>query len=108
MSIPARILAIADIFEALTATDRPYKQPKKLSQALRIMSLMRDDQHIDADLFDLFLKSGVYLHYAKKYMDPRLIDTVEVEKYLTVYGDLVMEEKSHLLPKKNPRTTSKK
>ena len=65
MSIPARIMAIADIFEALTAADRPYKKAKTLSEALRIMSFMRNDQHIDPELFDLFLKSGIYLHYAE-------------------------------------------
>ena len=58
-------MAIADIFEALTAADRPYKKPKTLSGALRIMGFMRDDRHIDADLFDLFLRSGVYRTYAE-------------------------------------------
>lgn len=81
MSIPARIMAVADIFEALTATDRPYKTPKRLSEALRIMSLMRDDQHIDADLFDLFLSSGVFQTYAEKYLDPNQIDAVDVNQY---------------------------
>jgi HD-GYP domain-containing protein (c-di-GMP phosphodiesterase class II) len=83
MSIPARIMAIADIFEALTAADRPYKQPKTTSDALRIMSFMRDDQHIDADLFDLFLKSGVYRTYAEKYLDPGQIDAVDIDQYLS-------------------------
>jgi HD-GYP domain-containing protein (c-di-GMP phosphodiesterase class II) len=83
MSIPARIMAIADIFEALTAADRPYKQPKTTSDALRIMSFMRDDQHIDADLFDLFLKSGVYRTYAEKYLEPGQIDAVDIDQYLS-------------------------
>ncbi|MCD6075521.1 MAG: hypothetical protein K0Q70_2404, partial [Rhodospirillales bacterium] len=60
MSIPARIMAIADIFEALTAADRPYKAPKKLSESIKIMGFMVKDQHIDPDLFKLFLESGVY------------------------------------------------
>ena len=81
MSIPARIMAIADIFEALTAADRPYKTPKKLSEALKIMSLMRNDQHIDSDLFELFLTSGVYQAYAEKYLDPTQIDAVDVSLY---------------------------
>jgi len=83
MSIPARITAIADIFEALTATDRPYKKPKTLSDALRIMGLMRDDQHIDADLFDLFLQSGVYLEYANQYLDHTQIGAVDIRAYLS-------------------------
>lgn len=83
MSIPARILAIADIFEALTAADRPYKTPKTLNEALRIMSSMRNDQHIDADLFDLFLQSGVYQAYAEQYLDPAQIDAVDVNEYLS-------------------------
>jgi HD-GYP domain-containing protein (c-di-GMP phosphodiesterase class II) len=83
MSIPARIMAIADIFEALTAADRPYKTPKTLSEALRIMSFMRNDGHIDADLFDLFLQSGVYRAYGKRYLDPAQIDAVDVDAYLS-------------------------
>jgi hypothetical protein len=82
MSIPARIMAIADIFEALTAADRPYKSPKTLNDALRIMSFMRNDQHIDADLFDLFLQSGVYQTYAEQFMDPAQIDEVHIQDYL--------------------------
>lgn len=70
MSLTARMMAIADIFEALTASDRPYKKAKKLSEALRIMSFMRNDEHIDADLFELFLSSGVYKKYADKYLHP--------------------------------------
>ena len=82
MSIPARIMAIADIFEALTASDRPYKKPQTLSESLRIMSLMRDDRHIDAGLFELFLKSGVYKAYAEKFLDPGQIDDVAIEQFL--------------------------
>ncbi len=83
MSIPARIMAIADIFEALTATDRPYKMPKTLNNALRIMSFMRNDRHIDAELFDLFLKSGVYQTYAEQFLDPAQIDAVDIHQYLS-------------------------
>ena len=86
MSIPARIMAIADIFEALTATDRPYKKPKTVGDALRIMSLMRNEQHIDADLFDLFLLSGVYRTYAEQFLDPTQIDAVEISQYLSTEG----------------------
>jgi HD-GYP domain-containing protein (c-di-GMP phosphodiesterase class II) len=83
MSIPARIMAIADIFEALTAADRPYKRPKTLSEALNIMSTMRNDQHIDADLFDLFLKSGAYQKYALDYLAPEQIDIVDISQFLS-------------------------
>jgi HD-GYP domain-containing protein (c-di-GMP phosphodiesterase class II) len=82
MSIPARIMAIADIFEALTAADRPYKKAKTLSESIKIMYLFKKDQHIDPELFDLFLTSGVYLDYAKKFLLPEQIDTVEIAQYL--------------------------
>ena len=78
MSPVARMMAIADIFEALTAVDRPYKKGKTLSEAIRIMSLMKKDQHIDPDLFDLFLRSGVYREYAERFMKPEQIDTVDI------------------------------
>jgi len=82
MSIPAKIMAIADIFEALTAADRPYKLPKKLSDSIRIMSFMEKDAHIDADLFKLFLTSGVYKIYAEKFLKPEQLDDVDISKYL--------------------------
>jgi HD-GYP domain-containing protein (c-di-GMP phosphodiesterase class II) len=75
-------MAIADIFEALTASDRPYKEAKTLSTSIKIMSFMVKDQHIDADLFKLFLSSGVYKTYAQKYLDAEQIDEVDVESYL--------------------------
>ena len=77
------MMAIANIFEALTARDHPYKKGKTLSEAIRIMSTMRNDQHIDAELFDLFLRSGVYLEYAYRHMTPEQIDAVDIEPYLT-------------------------
>ncbi len=83
MSIPARILAVADIFEALTASDRPYKKAKKLSEALKIMSFMKKDGHIDPDLFELFLSSGAYKRYAEEYLEPEQMDAVEIQDYLT-------------------------
>jgi len=82
LSIPSRIMAIADIFEALTASDRPYKQAKTLSEALRIMYTMKKENHIDADLFDLFVRSGVYLDYAKSYLQESQIDEVDKESLL--------------------------
>lgn len=82
MSPQARMMAIADIFEALTAVDRPYKRGKTLSEALRIMSQMRKDGHIDPELFELFLRSGVFRDYAERFMSPEQIDEVEISQYL--------------------------
>jgi HD-GYP domain-containing protein (c-di-GMP phosphodiesterase class II) len=82
LSVPARIMAIADIFEALTASDRPYKKSKTLSESVKILSFFKKDKHIDPDLFDLFLRSGVYLRYAERYLKPEQIDIVDVSRYL--------------------------
>ncbi len=80
LSIQARILAVADIFEALTASDRPCKKPKTLSEACRIMSFMRNDGDIDDDVFELFLKSGIYKTYAQKFLQLRQIDEVDINE----------------------------
>lgn len=82
LSIPARIMAIADIFEALTASDRPYKKAKTLSASIKIMSFMVKDQHIDEDLFKLFLSSGIYKTYAQNHLYPEQIDEVDIKEYL--------------------------
>jgi HD-GYP domain-containing protein (c-di-GMP phosphodiesterase class II) len=82
LTVPARIMAIADIFEALTASDRPYKKAKSLSESVKILHKFKQDNHIDGELFDLFLRSGVYLRYAERYLKPEQIDKVEVEKYI--------------------------
>ncbi len=82
MSIPARMMAIADIFEALTASDRPYKPQKTLSEAIKIMSFMVKDQHIDPDLFELFLTSGTHRQYAQAFLAPSQIDEVDIHRYL--------------------------
>lgn len=78
MSVQARIMGIADIFEALTAADRPYKPGMKLSQAIGIMAKMKENGHIDPDLFDIFLKQGVYLDYARTFIDAAQIDEVKL------------------------------
>ena len=78
MSVQARIMAIADIFEALTARDRPYKKGKTLSQAMRILGFMKDDAHIDVDLFDIFVKKKIYMKYAKGFLEPEQIDEVSL------------------------------
>ena len=77
MSPQAKMIAIADIFEALTAADRPYKEGKKLSETMRIMGFMNKDNHIDKDLFNIFVKSGVYKKYAKKFVKPSQIDKID-------------------------------
>ncbi|MBE0532390.1 MAG: GAF domain-containing protein [Rhodospirillales bacterium] len=82
MSLPARAMAIADIFEALTASDRPYKKAKSLSESLDIMASMRDAQHIDPDLFALFLTSGAYRKYAETHLKPEQIDEVDIAPLL--------------------------
>lgn len=81
MPVTARVMAIADIFEALTASDRPYKKPKKLSEAIAIMDSMRKKKHIDNDLFTLFLTSGVYLDYARRFLSEEQIDKVDIYRY---------------------------
>jgi len=82
LSIPARIMALADVFEALTASDRPYKKAKTLSESIKILSFMVKDEHLDADIFKLFLKSDLHNVYAKKYLEPEQIDKVDIEQYL--------------------------
>jgi HD-GYP domain-containing protein (c-di-GMP phosphodiesterase class II) len=82
LSVLARIMAVADIFEALTASDRPYKPPKKLSTSLRIMSSFRDEGHICPDLFDLFLTSGAFRKYGEKHLQPEQVDEVDIGEYL--------------------------
>ena len=76
MSVQARVMGIADIFEALTASDRPYKPGMKLSQAMGIMQRFKQNGHIDPDLFDVFVGEKVYLQYAQKFLDPWQIDEV--------------------------------
>lgn len=77
MSVQARIMAIADIFEALTACDRPYKKGKKLSESLHILGKFSLNGHIDPDLFDIFVRNRVYLQFAHKNMDAHQIDEVD-------------------------------
>ena len=80
MSVQARVMGIADIFEALTARDRPYKRGKTLSESLHILGKFRLGGHIDPDLFDVFVREKVYLKYAEKFLDPEQIDEVDESK----------------------------
>jgi HD-GYP domain-containing protein (c-di-GMP phosphodiesterase class II) len=73
-------MAIADIFEALTASDRPYKKAKTLSEALEIMARMKKEKHIDPDLFDVFVRKKVYLRYAEQFLHRDQIDNVDESK----------------------------
>lgn len=84
LSTPARIMAIADIFEALTASDRPYKKTKSLSESVGILFNFKKNGHIDPDLFDLFLTSGIYRRYAEQFLLPEQMDEVDISKYLGV------------------------
>jgi len=77
MSVPARVMGIADIFEALTARDRPYKPAKTLSESLRILGRMKVDHHVDPDLFDIFVRERVYLDYARRFLDADKIDRID-------------------------------
>jgi len=82
LSIAARIMALSDVFEALTASDRPYKKAKTLSESIKILSFMVKDEHLDANIFKLFLKSDLHNLYAKKYLKAEQIDKVDIEQYL--------------------------
>ncbi|MFG6428748.1 HD domain-containing phosphohydrolase [Roseateles sp. LYH14W] len=83
MSPQARMMAIADVFEALTADDRPYKPGKPLSEALTILARMVREQHLDAELFELFLRSGACMAYARRFMAAELVDVADVTAYLS-------------------------
>jgi HD-GYP domain-containing protein (c-di-GMP phosphodiesterase class II) len=81
MSVQARTMGIADIFEALTAKDRPYKPGMKLSQAMGIMNKFKLNGHIDPDLFDIFVEKRVYQSYAEKFLDPWQMDEVRPQDW---------------------------
>jgi HD-GYP domain-containing protein (c-di-GMP phosphodiesterase class II) len=82
LSIPARIMTIADIFEALTASDRPYKKSKSLSESVKILFFFKKDGLIDPVLFDLFLTSGVYRRFGERFLSPEQLDDVDISKYI--------------------------
>ena len=80
MSVQARVMGIADIFEALTAKDRPYKEGKTLTESLTILGKLKLDGHIDPDLFDVFIREKVYLDYARQFLAPEQVDEVDLSK----------------------------
>lgn len=83
MSVQAKVMGIADIFEALTAKDRPYKEGKTLTESLTILAKFKLNGHIDPDLFDVFINEKVYLDYAHKYLLPEQIDEVDMSQILS-------------------------
>ncbi|MBY4599383.1 GAF domain-containing protein [bacterium BD-1] len=91
MSVQARVMGIADIFEALTASDRPYKPGKTLSESLSILGRMKLDHHVDPDLFDVFLRERVYLEYAERFLPPEQVDTIDWHRIPGVSPELAAE-----------------
>jgi HD-GYP domain-containing protein (c-di-GMP phosphodiesterase class II) len=85
LPLQSRIIAVADIFEALTAADRPYKKAKTLTESLRIMAFCVKDGDLDRDLLDFFIDSGLYQEFADKYMDPNQIDAVDLAAIKKIY-----------------------
>jgi len=90
MSVPARVMGIADIFEALTARDRPYKPAKTLSESLNILGRMKVDHHVDPDLFDIFVRERVYLDYARRFLDADKIDPIDWAKMPGISPELAV------------------
>ena len=80
MSIPARVMGIADIFEALSASDRPYKKGKTLTECMKILGFMKKDSHVDPDIFDVFVKEKLYMKYAEEFLPENQIDEVDQSK----------------------------
>jgi HD-GYP domain-containing protein (c-di-GMP phosphodiesterase class II) len=87
MSVQARIMGIADIFEALTARDRPYKKGQTLTESLHILGQLRLNGHVDPDLFDIFVRERVYLRYAEQFLPAVQIDQVDVSRIPGYTGD---------------------
>ena len=82
MGIPERIMAVADVFEALTAVDRPYKEGKTLTESLTIMARMVEDGHIDREVFELFIRTDTYKRYARQHLQPGQIDEVDESLFM--------------------------
>ncbi|OEF55265.1 HD domain-containing phosphohydrolase [Enterovibrio norvegicus] len=96
LPIDSRIMAVADIFEALTASDRPYKKAKKLSEALKILAFMAKDRHVDPHLFQLFIEQKIYMQYANAFLPKEQHDDVDEQALLAIVTP----------PKKNTTTAS--
>lgn len=87
MSAPARMMGVADVFEALTASDRPYKPAKKLSESMEIIGKLKQFNHLDPMIVDFFVTSGVYKQYAERFLAPELIDEVNEAAILAIEPD---------------------
>ena len=85
LPIQSRLIAVADIFEALTANDRPYKAPMPIERALAILGNMVKRGELDAEIVKIFLKSGLYLEYAKEFLDEDQINEIDIDKWLSEY-----------------------
>ena len=95
MSVVARVMAVADVFEALTSTDRPYKKPKTLSEVFRIMGEMKRTNHLDPDLLDLFLTSDIWRAYADAYLQPEQLDTPDIAAVLAIRPEAMPAPELH-------------
>jgi len=95
MSIPARMMAIADVFEALTATDRPYKKPKKLSEAMKIIGQFKKNNHLDPDIVDFFVTSKTYRKFAEMFLDEAQMDEVDEEAILSIIPEMMVTKKAN-------------
>jgi HD-GYP domain-containing protein (c-di-GMP phosphodiesterase class II) len=84
MSVLARIMAIADVFEALTAGDRPYKKAKPLSEAIRIMGAFKRNWHLDPDLLDLFLSSNFWMDNSYRFLNAEQMDEPDIRAALAI------------------------
>jgi len=93
LSIPERVLVVCDVFEALTAADRPYKKAKPMSVAINILHKMALDEHLDIEIFELLLTSGIYLNYAHKYLPESQIDDVDIDHYIRKTKPTITTEK---------------
>lgn len=86
LPLQSRILAVADLFEALTASDRPYKKGKTMTETLKIMAFMVKDGEIDKTLVEFLMDSELYLQYAKQYLNPEQIDDVDIDKIKDIFN----------------------
>jgi len=82
LPLVSRIIAFADVFEALTASDRPYKSSKTISESVRILHNMVKKEHLDKNIFEIFLKKGIYKEYAKKYLNKEQIDEINLDEFI--------------------------
>lgn len=82
LSVAGKIIMLADIFEALTSVDRPYKAPKKLSETLRILQAMKNKQQLDAEIYHIFITKRIFMQYAEQYLKPEQIDQININDYL--------------------------